>query len=546
MRQTNEELAREFEEHKRTEEALQGSEERYRSILNASPDDITITDLAGRILMISPAALRLFGTGGDDHYLGCPVTDFIVPEDRQRALAQIALKCQGITTGTNEYRGLRRDGSTFHIEVNSGFIRNAQGAPTGMVFIVRDITDRMQAQAEKEKLEAQNRQLHKNESLVRMAGAIAHTFNNQLGAVIGNLELALMDLPNGAAAESITAAMHAARQAAAVSGQMLTYLGQSFGKREPLDLCAACQWSLTIVRAILPAKVLMEVDLPSPGPVVSANENQIQQVLTNLVTNAWEAVGENGGSIHLEVKTVSREEIPAAHFYPLHWQPQAPSYACLQLADTGCGIADKNFENLFDPFFSSKFTGRGMGLAMVLGIVRAHGGAITVESEPGRGSTFSVFLPVSTDKLPERPASTFQGAALDKSRAVLLVEDESMLREMTAGMVKCLGLTLIEAKNGAEAVALFRQRQAEIGCVICDLTMPCMNGWETIAALRKIAPGLPVILASGYGKAQVMSGEHAEWPQVFLAKPYGLKELSDAISQALACKKAIPPKCEGC
>jgi signal transduction histidine kinase len=152
-----------------------------------------------------------------------------------------------------------------------------------------------------------------------------------------------------------------------------------------------------MLRAVLPGEVVLEIDLPSPGPVISANANQIHQVLTNLVTNAWEAVGEGGGSISLAVKTVLPADISAAHCFPVDWQPQVPAYACLELVDTGSGIADEEIENLFDPFFSSKFAGRGMGLAVVMGIVKAHGGAVTVESEVGRGSTFRVFLPVSAE-----------------------------------------------------------------------------------------------------------------------------------------------------
>ena len=246
LQQTNEELAREIAERKQADEALQRSEERYRSIVHASPDDITITDREGRILIVSPAAFTIFGYEQGDEFLGHPLTDYIIPEDRDRAMAQIALKRQGVMTGPTEYRGLRKDGSTFDIEVNSEFIRDAEGSPTGMVVIVRDITERKQAEAERGKLEAQNRQLQKAESLGRMAGAIAHHFNNQLRAVMGNLEMAMMELAPGgeSSRKSLTEAMKASNKAAEVSGLMLTYLGQTPGKREPLDLSEACRRSL--------------------------------------------------------------------------------------------------------------------------------------------------------------------------------------------------------------------------------------------------------------------------------------------------------------
>jgi len=398
LRRMNEELAREIAGRKQTDDALQRSEERYRSIVNASPDDITIADGAGRILMVSPMAITIFGQERDDDFLGRPVTDYIIPEDRARAMAQIALKRQGVVTGPSEYRGLRRDGSTFDIEVNSEFIRDAAGTPTGLVVIVRDITERKRAEAERERLEAQNRQLQKAESLGRMAGAIAHHFNNQLHSVIMSLELALHDLPrNAEPVESLIIAIQSARKAAELSRQMLTYLGQTAAKCEPLDLSVVCQRSLSLLRAFLPKRVLLEADLPAPGPAIHADANQIQHVLTNLVTNAWEAGGDAPGAIRLTVKTVSAATIAPTHRFPIDSQPHATTYACLAVADTGCGIPDLEVEKIFDPFYSSKFPGRGMGLAVVLGIVRAHAGIITVESEPGRGSTFRVFLPVAEE-----------------------------------------------------------------------------------------------------------------------------------------------------
>ena len=151
-------------------------------------------------------------------------------------------------------------------------------------------------------------------------------------------------------------------------------------------------------QAIMPGNVVLETDLPSPGPVISVNANQIQQVLTNLVINGWEALGEGPGAIHLSVKTILPADIPASHRYPVDWQPQDHAYACMKVTDEGCGIAYKDIEKIFDPFFSTKFTGRGMGLAVVLGILRAHGGGVTVESDPGQGSTFRVFFPASAEE----------------------------------------------------------------------------------------------------------------------------------------------------
>ena len=241
--------------------------------------------------------------------------------------------------------------------------------------------------------------------------------------------------------------------------------------------------------------------------------------------------------IGLTVKTVSHADIPASKRFPIDWQPQEIAYACLEVTDTGCGIADKDIEKIFDPFFSTKFTGRGLGLPVVLGIVKAHSGAVTVESKPGRGSIFRVFLPVSAEEIPRQPDKADPVSEIEESGTVLLVEDEEQVRKMARIMLTHLGFTVLEAKDGVEAVEVFQQHQNEIRCVLSDLTMPRMDGWDTLAALRKLSPDIPVILSSGYDEAQVMANEHTELPNAFLGKPYQLKELRETIRRTLADKK---------
>ena len=404
--------------------------------------------------------------------------------------------------------------------------------------LIREIAERTRAEEEKAKLEAQNMQLQKAESLGRMAGTIAHHFNNQLAAVMGNLELAMLKLPPDAETmKKLSQAMQAAQRAAEVSGLMLTYLGQIPGEHEPLDLSETCRRSIPILRVAISQDLLLEYDLPSPGPIISANANQIQQLLVNLVTNASEAGGEGRGAISLAVTTVPPTTIPAVNRFPIDWQPCEKSCACLEVADAGCGIADKDIERIFDPFFSTKFTGRGLGLSVVLGIVRAHGGAVTVESEPGRGSTFRVFLPLSEVEAPRLADKKAPTPEIAGSGTVLLIEDEEIVRNMTAEMLTFLGFSVIGAEDGVRAVELFRLRKEEIHFVLCDLTMPSMDGWKTLAALREIKPGISAILTSGYDEAQVMTGDHPEWPQAYLGKPYQLDGLRDAISRAMTIRK---------
>lgn len=394
-------VERDISDRKRAQEALQQSNQKLVAIISASPDGIGMATLAGEMQLVSDKLGEIFGYTIEqkDELLGQSAFNFVDPSGHETMSENIRKMIAGETDHTiTEYLAVKKDHSRFYIDVNSTVVLDPGGKRAGILFIVRDITERRQAQADKEYLEAQNRQLQKAESLGRMAAAIAHHFNNQLGAVIGNLDLAMRAVSRGESPqETISAAMRASNRAAGMSKQMLTYLGQSFDKHEPLDFSDACLQSLPLLQSIMSENAILKTDLPSSGPVVMANINQMQQVMTNLITNAWEALGENRGTILLSVKTVPAVDIPTTHRFPLEWQPKSSAYASMDVTDTGCGIEETDMEKLFDPFFSSKFTGRGMGLAVVLGIVRAHGGAITVESTPGKGSSFRVFLPVVRD-----------------------------------------------------------------------------------------------------------------------------------------------------
>ena len=327
--------------------------------------------------------------------------------------------------------------------------------------------------------------------------------------------------------------MQATRRAAKVSSLMLTYLGQTRDDPGPIDLAEACRLNLPLIQAVKSSDAVFESLLPTSGPTVNATSSHIQLVLTALLTNAWEALPEGRGRIHLAVNPVSANEIPATNRYPLDWRPQDASYGCLEVADTGCGISSEGFEKLFDPFYSTKFVGRGLGLPAVLGIARADGGGITVQSEPGRGSVFRVYFPLAEEPALEPPEKAPDPLKPLAGGTVLLVEDDGLLRKTTAAMLARLGYSVVEACDGAEAVDVFRQRRNEINLVVCDLTMPRMDGRKTVAALREMAEGIPAIITSGYHESIAKA---ADLPGAFLSKPYGLNELRAAVVAALAKK----------
>jgi nitrogen-specific signal transduction histidine kinase/ActR/RegA family two-component response regulator len=399
-----------------------------------------------------------------------------------------------------------------------------------------DITGRKRAEAERIGLEYRLQQAQKAESLARMAGAIAHNFNNMLGAALGNLELALDDAPEGSELRTcISEAMNASRRAVEISRSMLTYLGQTTGIVEPIDPAKVAGEACALSSSSIPANVHLETELPPLGPIIQADGIQLTQIMTNLISNAVEAIGDREGKIALAVQVVAGTDAHGAKLLPPGWEPKAKEYACLSVADTGVGMNVETQDKIFDPFFSTRFAGRGLGLPVVLGLLRACGGAISVDSRPGQGSTFKLFFPVweeerlvsPKDELLVTPSATGGGL-------VLVVDDEPLVRNMAQTMLKRkLGYEVLTAGDGYEAVEIFRARKDEISLVLLDLSMPGMNGWETLSALRALRPDIPVVLASGYDEAQVLQTDHPDRPQAFVHKPYSKDDLRAAIGMAL-------------
>lgn len=399
------------------------------------------------------------------------------------------------------------------------------------------LLERARAEASRRDLEERLRQAEKAESLGRMAAAIAHHFNNKLAAVIGSLEVARASLPEGhAARQELVEAQDAARQAARVSGLMLTYLGQGAAGREPIDLAAACRDALPALAAMAGAggpTFQVRTAWPDGPLLVRAHAASVRQVLGNLLANALEALPAGGGEVAVSLRPVAAAEVAPAPFLWPSWTPAADRYACLEVADGGAGVPVGDLPKIFDPFYTTKFPGRGLGLPVVLGIVRAHGGALTARSAPGKGSAFRVWLPLTAAE-PERSAPAPAPApAAAEGGVALVVDDEPIIRRATARLLRQLGYEVEVAADGVEAVELVRRRAAEIRLVVLDVTMPRMGGWDALAAMRALRPGVPVVLASGYDEARVMSGDHPERPQAFLQKPFDLPELEAAVARAL-------------
>ena len=528
-------------EHKEDQAQLIESERRLSTLMANLPGMAyrCLNDELWTMTFVSKGCLDLTGYPSEELLENRRVSyaELIHPDDRPMVWDQVQHATGKRSQFNLTYRIRSAAGEEkWVMEIGEG-VFSEDGYLVAIEGFITDITKRVRAEGDKARLEDQNRQLQKAESLGRMAGAIAHRFNNLLGVVLGNLEMVMNVLPSETGAiDNLIDAIQAARKVAEVSGLMLTYLGQTRAKADTIDLAETCRGGLETLRSAMPKDVLLKPDLPPHGPMVRANANQLQQVLTNICTNAWEAIGGGRGTIQMAVKAVSKDEIPATNRFPLDWQPRDKIYACIEVADSGCGIASKDIEKLFDPFFSSKFTGRGLGLPVVLGVVKAYGGAVAVESRPGKGSTFRVYFPVSDDEVSPQLEHAAAVPVLEGEGTILLVEDDDMLRKLTMTVLKNLGFDVVSARDGAEALETFRQPQEKFQFVLCDLTMPRMDGWQTLEALRKLSPEIKVILTSGYNEAQAMAGEHRALPDAFLGKPYKRDELIQAIGQVLAKK----------
>jgi PAS domain S-box-containing protein len=394
----------EIEALRRAQAALEAARSHYLDLYEQAPAGYLALDEHGLIREANRSAATLLGVARDT-LLGQAFSRWVALGDQRHYEQHWDTVAASGEPATCEVRLVTANAPPrwAQIETNRG-PDPATGQPVWRM-VISDITRRKQADAEQAEADRRHHQLQKADSLGRMAGAIAHRFNSLLGAVMGNLELALEDgLRDQGSRVFLAEALEAARRAADISSLMLTYLGQTAVLYQPLDVVDCVRRCLPALRAGLGHGQTLEAVLPEASAVVRANADQLQEVLAQLVANAVEALASSPSAIRLELALIPATAIPTAHRFPVEWQPQEPTYVRLAVRDDGGGIATPDLNQVFDPFFSRKLAGRGLGLSVVLGIVQAHHGAITVASEPGRGSTFSLYLPALTEPGPLPPA----------------------------------------------------------------------------------------------------------------------------------------------
>jgi PAS domain S-box-containing protein len=523
---------RDITERRRTELALRGSEDRYRAITETASDGIITFDEQGKIVFANKMAVKIFGYESGD--LLRQDLDSLMPDYRQcvhsASLEPADKNSPGVAA---ELAGLRKDGGQILLEMSfAEFLSDGRRYYTALF---RDITQRKY-------LDEQMRQTQKLESLGVLAGGVAHDFNNLLVSIMGNASLALEALPQESPANSrLQDLVQAAKQAAHLTGQLLAYAGKGRFLVQPIDLSAFVTEAANLLQLSIPKNVDLRLQLADGLPAIEADVGQMQQLVMNLVINGAEAIpGDRAGTVFV---TTAVQEVTegylASSTSPNDIKPG--TYVMLKVQDTGIGMAEDTRARIFDPFFTTKFTGRGLGLAAVLGIVRGHKGALQVDSTPGRGSTFKVLFPALQVRAEKAARADEENAVpseklenLRGTRTILVVDDEEKVRRAVGAMLERYGYKVMLAPDGERAVDLFRNAGSQISLVLLDLTMPVMSGEETLRELKKIRPEVRVILSSGYNEVEAVRHFSGRGLSGFLQKPYTLRELAEKMKSALA------------
>ena len=465
----------------------------------------------------APSNLRITHEGAD-----LPASDLPM----QRAIAQ------NTAVRNFEQSITRPDGVVLDIITNAVPMRDHNGLPCGCVATFQDFS--AQKQAERKRLDFERRllQSQKLESIGVLAGGIAHDFNNLLTGVLGHANFARGELSRGSTnIDHLLAQVEtSAQRAADLCRQLLAYAGKGRIVVRLIDLNVALQQNVPLLKLAISKKVMLDLQLGAGLPPLRGDPSQINQVLLNLVTNASEAIGAGSGvvTIRTERVTVSPMDMLTLIASP-DMEPGA--YICVEVRDTGCGIGPETIGHIFEPFFTTKFVGRGLGLAAVIGIVHGHGGGIRVSSQVGVGTTFELYFPIVAQTT-RGTTSPFPGTTSNRG-TVLVVDDDSTVREFASAILNGAGFAVVTAFDGEDALAKLRRDNMQFDAVLLDLTMPKLDGEDTLMALRMISPNLPVVLTSGYGEQAVVQRFVGRGLADFLPKPFLSAALLGAINTAI-------------
>ncbi|MEE2663583.1 MAG: PAS domain S-box protein [Myxococcota bacterium] len=507
-------------------------EKRYAMLGETSRDLITEIGPEGTFVYLSPNARALLGYEPEE-LIGTPPMDLAHPADRDRVLNDFAPAPETPQVAfTPPYRCRLKDGSYRWFEGSGTSYTRPDSGETYTIGLLRDVHERVNKREAERALEERVQRAQRLEGLGVMAGGIAHDFNNLLTPILGQSSLALMDLPeNTELHERIEKVRNAARRAAKLTNQMLAYAGAGPLLFEATDLSELVREMGQLLESTVSGKAVIHFELADELAPIEADGAQISQVVMNLIANAAEAVGDGNGTISVRTRRLPGSAINKGDLVLGEADP-ALSYVCFEVEDTGVGMDSATRSRIFDPFFTTKFTGRGLGLAAVLGIVRGHDGAIELDTEQGRGTRFRVLLPPYTLGEPALAESS-TASTWSSSGFILLADDDAGVRDLSVETLERCGFTVLIARNGREALEQFDQYGDQIRAVLLDRTMPIVSGEETFATLRRKRPYLPVIIVSGYSEESATLAIAENRPDGFLKKPFQPEVLIETIRKVL-------------
>jgi PAS domain S-box-containing protein len=522
-------------------EALRESDRRQRAILDNTGDLAWVKDRQGRYVATNPALAAVMGRmvgdmeGHTDAQLFPPeLVGAFETEDRWIIRRGEPLRIEREIHAPH--------GRTITVESMMTPIIDNDGQVVGITGIGRDITARKSAEAERVRLEAKVQHAQKLESLGVLAGGLAHDFNNLLVGILGNVGLARQEIaPGSHVGEVLDELEHAARRAADLTAQMLAYSGKGRFVVERLDLSGTVKEMAHLLTAVISKKATLVETFAEGLPMIEADATQVRQVIMNLITNASDALDDRAGTIGLATGSTEATREYLDSVAPDR-ELAAGRYVYLVVSDTGTGMDAATLQRIFDPFFTTKFTGRGLGLAAVQGIMRGHRGAITVNTVPGGGTTFTVLFPSAVGAAPPASALPLSEPEPSTGGVVLVVDDEDVVRNVARRTLERAGFIVETAQDGEDALARVRAEPDRYGCVLLDLTMPRLSGDETQWELQRSFPHLAVLISSGFTEEEAIGRFAGREVAGFVQKPYLLNDLTAAVAQALRRKSASAVK----
>jgi PAS domain S-box-containing protein len=517
-------------ERKKAEEALRESEERYRAIFNNAAVGINLTDRQGRFIEVNSKSASIYGYTQEE-LRGLTFYDITHPDDVETSRQDLLPLQQGQKDSyRSEKRYVRKDGRVIWAEISVSVLRDAAGKYGATLAVVVDITERKKSEQERESLQKQLLQAQKMEAIGTLAGGIAHDFNNLLQIILGYAELLLVKKePDDPDRKRLEVIHHAARDGADLVARILTFSRKGESKARPMDLNDEIRRVEKLLRRTLPRMIQIDLLLADDLRIIDADPAQIEQVILNLGVNAQHALPE-GGRLTIETSNVSL--IDESVIARLGAKPG--KYVLLTVSDTGLGMPPEVLDRIFEPFFTTKVNGEGtgLGLAMVHGIVAQHGGYVSCYSEPGMGTSFKMYFPVSSAELRSDLAFKGEMPALG-SETVLLVDDDDRVREMARQVIEMGGYKVLVARSGEEALVKYRERKGQISLVILDLIMPGMGGKVCLEELLRLDPDARVIVTSGYSSDALTHHKKGSGARGFVVKPYDAKGILEAIRKVL-------------